>query len=87
MAKKNLEQDLNTEFRLISNLSNGNNVFLEKADMTSIPKPAEIINLKGNPFIVHNVSYAINEETKKDYYYVDVFKAGSFKLKIGGRSY
>jgi len=73
------------EFRLIYNLANNSNVYFFKSENTPIPKVGEIVSLDGNPFVVYNIGHAYLPH--KDYVYVEVFKAGTYALEIGGVSY
>ena len=83
------------EFRLITVLSNNSFVSLGKKETNIIPNKNSIININGNPFIVYDVGTAtdttydmIKSPTNEfTHTYVFVFKAGTYKLKIGENEY
>ena len=62
------------EYRQLTKLSDQSNVFLHKYEGTYKPAINEIVNISGNPYIVHRVSIALSDEDDKEYLYVTVVK-------------
>lgn len=88
--KSNLEDMANVEYRLVTKLGGSINpqdeVLLGKSRQTHIPRPAEIVNVRGNPFIVYEVASAVDDEGLYSWY-IMVFKAGSYDLNIDNHSF
>lgn len=74
-------------FRLTTVLSTGDYVPLGEFTNAPLPQVGSIINVDGDPFIVHKASYVYYENDPITHGYVYVFKAGSFKLRIGKKNY
>lgn len=71
-----------TEYRLITSLSNMYWRGLGMIKNSPTPSPGQIVNIDGNPFIVYEIGHALNTTNESGTYsYVNVFKAGDFKLK------
>lgn len=72
------------EFRLLTSLAKREWLLVIKQELPIAPKENDIVNINGNPYVVHRVGYAFGEGDAKQYVYVELFKAGSFKLSLGG---
>lgn len=52
----------NVEIRTVESSNAGGDRFLTRAPMTSVPAAGEIVNVNGNPYIVHDRSWAIGRD-------------------------
>jgi hypothetical protein len=75
------------EFRLIDSLSEGSWVFISKIESNATFSENEIVNINGNPYVIHKIGSSFNDEDNCVYTYVDVFKAGCYKLKLNGNEF
>lgn len=73
-------------FRLLTSLYNKEYVALASFDNMPFPVVGSIVNINGNPFIVYEVSN-VYYDNFPCHAYVYLFKAGSFKLRIGKKNY
>ena len=73
---------IRTRFDYWPSAARGNaRVEIYRADLPRVPNVGEVINIKGNPYIVHARGWAIGDDedgTGKLYAFVGVFKAGEF---------
>lgn len=74
-------------YRLLYNLYKNYDIHLEQIENSPIPKIGEIVNINGNPFVVYRIGHAISSEEGKLFTYIQVFKAGSYELKIFDKTY
>jgi len=74
-------------FRLTTSLHNHHFVEVLSKRLWQVPQEGALINLNGNPFFAHNVGWAFTDDDETAYAFVEVLKAGDFKLVLGGREY
>lgn len=73
------------KYELVYNLHKNSKVYLGEFNSNYTPAKGDIVNINGSPFIVYSVACALNGDNINDtYVYIDVFKAGSYSLNIGG---
>lgn len=80
---------IHVRFDLLYSLSNNYSVTLYQQDLPQVPGVGDIVNIKGNPFRVIRVGWALgdNDDSHALYAYVDVSKAVNFELVLGGKNY
>ena len=78
---------MKVKYELITNLTYNYKVYLAEIVSNYSPAIGSIVNINGDPYIVYKVYAAIVEDGNTTYLYVNVFKAGNFTVKIGGRIY
>jgi hypothetical protein len=73
------------EYRLVTDFLLHKNVQLYVQYDGYVPAPADIVSIKGNPFIVYRLTYS--PQTDRVFIAIEVFKAGNYTVEIEGEKF
>ena len=76
-----------TCFELLYNLADDERVLLLSIDMPQVPGKGHVVNINGYPYRVVDIRWAIWGGDLAVYAFVDVQKASTFTVTLGGREY